>query len=89
MFYYHVAGVFILCSCPLSFVLLCIMKLLSTAIIVRFCYMSPFNGKCETPEQQMGHGIITVSAKRSGYTEQTATQQEVILKVKHNDTSVF
>nr|CAD1839276.1 unnamed protein product [Ananas comosus var. bracteatus] len=45
-----------------------------------FCYMSPFNGKCETPEQQMGHGIITVSAKRSGYTEQTATQQEVILK---------
>ncbi|KAJ3692644.1 hypothetical protein LUZ60_011739 [Juncus effusus] len=31
-----------------------------------FCYMEPFKGKCEMPEQQMQRGVITVSAKRSG-----------------------
>lgn len=27
--------------------------------------MYPFNGKCETPEQQVEPGVVTVSAKRS------------------------
>ncbi|CAK9141232.1 unnamed protein product [Ilex paraguariensis] len=30
-----------------------------------FCYMKPFSGKCEMPEQKVGRGVITVSAKRS------------------------
>ena len=29
--------------------------------------MSPFNGLCETPEEQMDHGVIAISSKRSGY----------------------
>ncbi|KAG8660127.1 MORC family CW-type zinc finger protein 3 isoform X1 [Manihot esculenta] len=32
-----------------------------------FCYMEPFEGSCETPEQKVERGVITVSAKRSGY----------------------
>ncbi|KAJ9146834.1 hypothetical protein P3X46_029056 [Hevea brasiliensis] len=32
-----------------------------------FCYMEPFEGLCETPEQKVEHGVITVSAKRSRY----------------------
>ncbi|KAK9713398.1 hypothetical protein RND81_06G024900 [Saponaria officinalis] len=32
-----------------------------------FCYMEPFNGKCEMPEQKPGRGIVTVGIKRSGY----------------------
>ena len=28
--------------------------------------MEPFNGLCETPEQKVARGVITVSAKRSG-----------------------
>ncbi|XAR73660.1 hypothetical protein NMG60_11007701 [Bertholletia excelsa] len=31
-----------------------------------FCYMYPFNGKCEIPEQKVEDGVITVSTKRSG-----------------------
>uniref|UniRef100_A0A3B6TVM2 CW-type domain-containing protein n=1 Tax=Triticum aestivum TaxID=4565 RepID=A0A3B6TVM2_WHEAT len=31
-----------------------------------FCLMPPFNGKCTIPEQQMGHGTITIGEKRSG-----------------------
>ncbi|XP_044470172.1 MORC family CW-type zinc finger protein 3-like isoform X4 [Mangifera indica] len=34
-----------------------------------FCYMEPFNGKCETPEAKVDRGVITVSTKRSGYDE--------------------
>lgn len=33
----------------------------------RFCYMKPFEGLCETPEQKVGVGVVTVSAKRTGY----------------------
>ncbi|CAH9098380.1 unnamed protein product [Cuscuta epithymum] len=33
-----------------------------------FCYMKPFNGKCEIPEQSVGDGVITVSSKRSHHT---------------------
>ncbi|XP_020692023.2 MORC family CW-type zinc finger protein 3 isoform X1 [Dendrobium catenatum] len=29
-----------------------------------FCYMPPFNGKCEAPEQQMEAGVVTVAATR-------------------------
>ncbi|XP_020590247.1 MORC family CW-type zinc finger protein 2-like isoform X2 [Phalaenopsis equestris] len=29
-----------------------------------FCYMPPFNGKCEAVEQQMEAGVVTISAKR-------------------------
>ncbi|XP_065856886.1 uncharacterized protein [Euphorbia lathyris] len=32
-----------------------------------FCYMKPFEGSCETLEQKIQHGVITVSTKRSGY----------------------
>ncbi|KAL5821001.1 hypothetical protein ACOSQ3_022883 [Xanthoceras sorbifolium] len=32
-----------------------------------FCYMKPFNGRCETPEQKVERGVITVSTKRTGY----------------------
>ncbi|MQM06206.1 hypothetical protein Taro_039026 [Colocasia esculenta] len=35
-----------------------------------FCYMPPFNGMCEIPEQQVADGVITVSAKRSGFDSQ-------------------
>nr|XP_048334651.1 MORC family CW-type zinc finger protein 3-like isoform X5 [Ziziphus jujuba var. spinosa] len=35
-----------------------------------FCYMEPFKGSCETPEQKVEQGVITVSAKRSGYKNQ-------------------
>ncbi|KAF5206034.1 Morc family cw-type zinc finger protein [Thalictrum thalictroides] len=31
-----------------------------------FCYMPPFCGKCEIPEQQQDQDVITVGAKRSG-----------------------
>ncbi|XP_044981216.1 ATPase MORC2A-like isoform X4 [Hordeum vulgare subsp. vulgare] len=31
-----------------------------------FCYMPPFNGKCEIPEKEMEVGVIAVGAKRSG-----------------------
>ncbi|KAL5652262.1 hypothetical protein ACJX0J_037720, partial [Zea mays] len=35
-----------------------------------FCYMPPFNGKCEIPEQQAGPDIIVIGEKRSGHDEQ-------------------
>ncbi|KAF8405599.1 hypothetical protein HHK36_010506 [Tetracentron sinense] len=35
-----------------------------------FCYMKPYNGRCETPEQQMDRGVITVAAKRTGHHSQ-------------------
>lgn len=39
--------------------------------------MPPFNGKCETPEQQVEPGVVTVSAKRSrGNLEQVTIQCE-------------
>ncbi|KAK8455808.1 hypothetical protein SEVIR_4G222800v4 [Setaria viridis] len=41
-----------------------------------FCYMSPFNGKCEVPEQQMGRGVIVIGEKRSGNDEQNKTTQQ-------------
>ncbi|XP_037493344.1 MORC family CW-type zinc finger protein 3 isoform X2 [Jatropha curcas] len=32
-----------------------------------FCYMEPFEGSCETPEQKVESGVITLTAKRTGY----------------------
>ncbi|KAI4327872.1 hypothetical protein L6164_020283 [Bauhinia variegata] len=32
-----------------------------------FCYMEPFKGNCSLPEEKMKPGVVTVSAKRSGY----------------------
>ncbi|KAM7523934.1 hypothetical protein LguiA_013836 [Lonicera macranthoides] len=32
-----------------------------------FCYMKPFVGNCEMPEQKVERGVITICAKRSGY----------------------
>ncbi|KAL5706400.1 hypothetical protein ACHQM5_024573 [Ranunculus cassubicifolius] len=32
-----------------------------------FCYMPPFSGKCETPEEQLDRGVIVVGAKRTGF----------------------
>lgn len=33
----------------------------------RFCYMKPFEGLCDLPEQKVDAGVVTVSAKRTGY----------------------
>jgi hypothetical protein len=42
----------------------------------RFCYMPPFNGKCEIP-QQKSRGSIIIAEDRSGYEEQNrAVQRE-------------
>uniref|UniRef100_J3MFY0 CW-type domain-containing protein n=1 Tax=Oryza brachyantha TaxID=4533 RepID=J3MFY0_ORYBR len=41
-----------------------------------FCYMPPFNGECEVPEQQMGRGVIVIGEKR--------IQQEEVAKVNAN-----
>ncbi|KAL7085374.1 hypothetical protein ACP275_14G278600 [Erythranthe tilingii] len=32
-----------------------------------FCFMKPFNGRCEIPEEEVGSGLITISTKRNGY----------------------
>ncbi|KAL5550854.1 hypothetical protein UlMin_001030 [Ulmus minor] len=32
-----------------------------------FCFMEPFEGRCEMPEQKVDCGVITLSAKRIGY----------------------
>ncbi|KAF0931459.1 hypothetical protein E2562_004583 [Oryza meyeriana var. granulata] len=50
-----------------------------------FCYMLPFNGKCEVPEQQMGRGVIVIGEKRSGHDGcNRITQQEEVAKVDAN-----
>ncbi|KAL0368900.1 UNVERIFIED_CONTAM: MORC family CW-type zinc finger protein 3 [Sesamum calycinum] len=37
------------------------------SIYHRFCYMKPFNGRCEMPEEEVEKGLITISTKRHGY----------------------
>ncbi|KAL1534241.1 ATPase MORC2-like [Salvia divinorum] len=32
-----------------------------------FCYMKPYNGLCDTPEESISSGTITISTKRHGY----------------------
>ncbi|VAI78560.1 MORC family CW-type zinc finger protein 3-like isoform X2 [Triticum dicoccoides] len=49
-----------------------------------FCLMPPFNGKCTIPEQQMGHGTITIGEKRSGNVGRNRTQREATAKVDTN-----
>lgn len=29
--------------------------------------MKPFNGRCEMPEREVEHGVITIASKRSGH----------------------
>lgn len=29
--------------------------------------MKPVNGKCETPEEKLDSGVITISSQRTGY----------------------
>ncbi|XP_073357653.1 uncharacterized protein [Aegilops tauschii subsp. strangulata] len=44
-------------------------------LVREFCYMPPFNGHCDIPEQQMEVGVITVAEKRCGHNK--AAQREV------------
>nr|TKW22352.1 hypothetical protein SEVIR_4G222900v2 [Setaria viridis] len=44
--------------------------------VKRFCYMPPFNGKYEIPQQEMGRGAIVVGEKRSGYEERSRVAQK-------------
>ncbi|PON44822.1 Zinc finger, CW-type [Parasponia andersonii] len=48
---------------PLTGLYFSLMKI----VMNRFCYMKPFEQCCEIPEQKIASGVITVSAKRSGY----------------------
>ncbi|KAI5683904.1 hypothetical protein M9H77_05132 [Catharanthus roseus] len=32
-----------------------------------FCYMKPFNGRCDMPEEKVEEGVVTISEKRYGY----------------------
>ncbi|KAL3527320.1 hypothetical protein ACH5RR_011976 [Cinchona calisaya] len=32
-----------------------------------FCYMKPFNGRCDMPEEKVKDGVITISTQRCGY----------------------
>lgn len=45
-----------------------------------FCYMKPFNGKCEIPEQKVEPGVITISSKRLGYSS-TEDPEEIKRKL--------
>ncbi|XP_059644308.1 uncharacterized protein LOC132286071 isoform X2 [Cornus florida] len=53
-----------------------------------FCYMEPFNGKCEMPEQKVEPGVITVSEKWPGYgPEQNSVECTDVLPVKTTSMS--
>ncbi|KAJ6887177.1 hypothetical protein NC651_027505 [Populus alba x Populus x berolinensis] len=54
-------------DCMLVFVEQVIMHFFLTVSFYcnRFCYMGPFNGSCEIPEQKVDRGVITVSAKQT------------------------
>ncbi|XP_057542939.1 uncharacterized protein LOC130821267 isoform X2 [Amaranthus tricolor] len=41
-----------------------------------FCYMKPFNGRCNMPEEQLGQGVITVGLKRSCHDPSLASNSE-------------
>ncbi|KAL3525145.1 hypothetical protein ACH5RR_013517 [Cinchona calisaya] len=32
-----------------------------------FCYMKPFNGRCDMPEEKVEDGVVTMSSNHSGY----------------------
>ncbi|XP_028065631.1 MORC family CW-type zinc finger protein 3-like [Camellia sinensis] len=50
-----------------------------------FCYMDPFNGKCEMSEQKVERGVIIVSEKRAGYdSKRKHVVDEDALHVKPN-----
>ncbi|XP_057773835.1 uncharacterized protein LOC130993107 isoform X2 [Salvia miltiorrhiza] len=39
-----------------------------------FCYMAPFYGTCETPEEPVASGTVTISTKRHGYNTKDPTE---------------
>ncbi|KAK4434280.1 MORC family CW-type zinc finger protein 3 [Sesamum alatum] len=39
-----------------------------------FCFMKPFNGRCEMPEEEVERGLITISTKRHGYNTKDPTE---------------
>ncbi|KAJ1693240.1 hypothetical protein LUZ63_009938 [Rhynchospora breviuscula] len=41
-----------------------------------FCFMPPYRGSCEDDEKPVGRGVITVSAKRSGYRRENITTED-------------
>uniref|UniRef100_A0A0E0C932 CW-type domain-containing protein n=1 Tax=Oryza meridionalis TaxID=40149 RepID=A0A0E0C932_9ORYZ len=52
-----------------------------------FCYMPPFNGKCEVAEQQMARGVIVIGEKRFSHDRRDRiTQQEEVAKVNAKET---
>ncbi|EEF29907.1 zinc finger protein, putative [Ricinus communis] len=53
-----------------------------------FCYMEPFQGSCETPEQKAKHGVITVSTRRSGYDREDAEDDAIITSEGNSDEDV-
>ncbi|CAL9064053.1 unnamed protein product [Musa banksii] len=54
-----------------------------------FCYMPPFNGKCEIPEQQVSRGVITTAAKRSHHEVKQNVKQHEGETPKKNKNSSF
>ncbi|PIN21092.1 hypothetical protein CDL12_06216 [Handroanthus impetiginosus] len=47
-----------------------------------FCYMKPFNGSCEMPEEEVGNGLITISTKRQGHYNKEPTASRNALPEK-------
>ncbi|XP_074308690.1 uncharacterized protein LOC141643433 isoform X2 [Silene latifolia] len=52
-----------------------------------FCYMKPFNGKCEMPELKPDRGIVTIGTKRSGYSYGMASDDKESIQIG-NDSPV-
>ncbi|KAH9710466.1 hypothetical protein KPL71_019476 [Citrus sinensis] len=53
-----------------------------------FCYMKPFEGLCDLPEQKVDAGVVTVSAKRTGYdSRENSLPFEGIATIKVEDMS--
>ncbi|KAF8406746.1 hypothetical protein HHK36_008838 [Tetracentron sinense] len=52
-----------------------------------FCQDEPYNGRCETPEQQVGRGVITVAAKRSRYDPQKVNAKRISEDASEDDSS--
>ncbi|XP_050229380.2 uncharacterized protein LOC126678530, partial [Mercurialis annua] len=50
-----------------------------------FCYMEPFKGSCETLEQKVERGVITVSTKRSGYDREDTEDDAIITSEGNSD----
>ncbi|XP_057869324.1 uncharacterized protein LOC131076262 isoform X2 [Cryptomeria japonica] len=55
-----------------------------------FCFMPPYKGECDIPEQKVEHGVITVSAKRSsgGFSNARQSQPVEEMNVTPLDDSI-